>query len=231
MDDGRRLALRLTSTLLLLAQVAGAAPAFAATAPATPAPAPVKASTLMPKAQGYYRDARYDEAIGLLSGPVLHKQLVGADLREARLLMARCYVKKGMTPRAKEYFGAVVAAEPAYAPEKGKLDDEELAVFNSVKGVSAPPIAAAVPVAKAAEGKTTAPATPASQPAMHKPEVATESESKPGWLSRNKYLALGLLVAGGVAVGLAAGGGGDSGSSPPPGPTGVPAFPTVPGGH
>jgi hypothetical protein len=232
MDERRRSLLRTTSALLLIAQVAGTVPALAATAPAKPATAPAtaaKGTGLVPKAQAYYRDARYDEAVGLLAGPILRKELAGDELREARLVMARCYVKKGMTPRAKEYFGAVVTADPAYVPEKGKLDDEEMAVFNSVKGVSAPQ-AAVPPPAKTPDGKTPPAATTPAQPEMHKPDVAAAGSSQPSWLSRNKYLALGAVVVGGVAIGLAASsGGGDS--SPTPGPTSLPGFPAVPGGH
>jgi hypothetical protein len=230
MDDRRRSLLRMTSALLLVAQVAGAAPALAATAPAKPATTAAKGTGLVPKAQGYYRDARYDEAVGLLAGPVLRKELAGDELREARLVMARCYVKKGMTPRAKEYFGAVLAADPAYVPAKGQLDDEELAVFNTVKGVTAQPVAAAAPATKAPDAKAPPAATPAEKPQMHKPETAAASPSQPSWLSRNKYLAIGAVVVAGVAIGAAAGGGG-GGSSTPAGPTSLPAFPSVPGGH
>jgi hypothetical protein len=80
--------------------------------------------------------------------------------------------------------------------------------------------------------ETAPPATAgSSQPQLHKPEVAASSSSGgQGWLSKNKYLAIGLVVGGGVAAGLALGGG-SSGSSTPPGPNTLPGFPSVPGGH
>lgn len=230
MDDRRRSFLRTTSALLLLAQVASAAPALAAPAPApaasTVAPRP---EVLVAKGLAYYREARYDEAVGLLSGPILRKELAGDELREARLVMARCYVKKGITTRAKEYFGAVIASDPTLTGEQAGLDAEELAVFNQVKGVPATP--PATPSTKPApEAKTPPAATEGEKPQLRKPVVAA-GPSQPGWFSRNKYLAIGLIVGGGVAVGLAAGGGGGGGSSPPPGPTVLPGFPAVPSGH
>jgi len=239
MDDRRRLALRTTSALLLLSQLASVAPAVAAVAPAPakPAATAAKPSSLVSRAQGYYRDARYDEAVGLLAGPILRKELVGDELREARLVMARCYVKKGITPRAKEYFGAILAADPTFTAEQAKLDAEELAVFNSVKGVPAaaavvPPAGKTTPAAKPApEAKTPPAKTGEPQPALHKPAVESSAQSQPGWFSRNKYLAIGLAVGGAVAIGLAASSGGGGGGETPPVPTSLPEFPRVPGGH
>jgi hypothetical protein len=233
MDDRRRLFLRTTSALLLLAQFAGAAPVLAAVAPAgsKPAATSAKPSALVARAQGYYRDARYDEAVGLLAGPILRKELAGDELRDARLVMARCYVKKGITTRAKEYFGAILAADPALTAEQAKLDDEELAVFNAVKGVSAPPASQPVATKPAPEGKTPPAKPPVEKPALHKPApVASSGAAQPGWLARNKFLAIGIVVGGGVAAGLAMGGGG-GGTTTPPGPTNLPGFPQVPGGH
>ena len=262
MDDPRRSLLRPISALLLVSQLAGAAltPVAAAPAEAATAAAP---SGLVLRAQGYYRDARYDEAVGLLAGPVMRKELTGQELIDARLVLARCYVKKGITPRAKEHFGAILAIDPSYTLTKSQADAEELAVFNEVKGAhgvagAAPPAAAAgkaaPPAAAAAKGTppaattgkgattdptaaktppaTTAPAAPSAQaqPPMHKPEAEPASGEKKGWLSRNKYLALGLLAGTAVAVGVAAGGGG-SDSPTTAGTQSLPGFPGVPPGH
>ena len=230
MDARRRPLLQLTSALLLAAQLANVAPCLAATAPAKSTAA--HPSGLVGRAQGYYRDARYDEAVGLLSGPVLRKELTGDELRDARIVLARCYVKKGMTARAKEHFGATLAADPAFVLDTAHADAEELAVFSQVKGSAAPSVPAA---AKPAPAETHAPAaTPAPEtPQLHKPTVTEPSsarESKPSWLSRNKYLAIAIVAGGGLAAGLAGGGGG-GGSSTPPGPGNVGGFPAPPGGH
>lgn len=254
MDDGRRSLLRPISALLLLTQLAGAAPVFAAATPATSPTTAAASSGLVLRAQGYYRDARYDEAVGLLAGPVMRKELAGQELIDARLVLARCYVKKGITPRAKEHFGAILAINPSYTLTKSQADAEEMAVFNEVKGAhgtaAVPPAVAAgkaaPPAATAGKGATTDPtaakttpppataAPPApsaqAQPPMHKPETEPASSEKKGWLSRNKYLALGILAGTAVAVGVAAGGGG-SDSPTATGTSVLPTFPGVPPGH
>jgi hypothetical protein len=232
MDDRRRSLLRTTSALLLLSQLAGATPALAATAPAKPAATAAKPAGLVPRAQGYYREARYDEAVGLLAGPVMRKELAGQELIEARLVLARCYVKKGIIPRAKEHFAAILAIDPAYTLDKSRVDADELAVFNEVKGVPAVAAPPAVAAGKPAtpEGKTPPAPTAAAQPPLHKPETEAAGAQKQSWFSKNKYLALGILVGTGVAVGVAMGGGGDD-TSPPAGPATLQPFPQVPGGH
>lgn len=263
MDDRRRSLLRPISALLLLSQLAGVTPVLAAAAPAQPATSAATSTGLVLRAQGYYRDARYDEAVGLLAGPVMRKELAGQELIDARVVLARCYVKKGITPRAKEHFGAILAINPSYTLSKSQADAEELAVFNEVKaaqasgvppgavaGKAAPPAAAATkgaatpPAATTGKGATTdptaaktppattAPAAPTAQaqPPLHKPETGAESGEKKGWLSRNKYLALGLLVGAGVAVGVAASGGGDDAATVS-GTAVLPGFPGVPPGH
>ena len=232
MDARRRPLLRSTSLLLLVAQLVAAVPSYAAVSPAKPAesaPQPAapkrvanstKPSALVARAQGFYRDGRYDEAVGLLAGPVLRKELAGDELRGARLMLARCYVKKGMLPRAKEHFGAVLASEPAFVLTADRADAEELAIFTQVKGVSAP--LAAKPDAPGVKGQS----GPAAEPTLHKPEVASSTASKPGWLMRNKYVALAVVAGGGLALGLASGGG-----TTPERPRGLAGFPAPPGGH
>lgn len=243
MDDRRRPLMQVVAALLLAAQVANAAPApaLAAAAPAAAGTSATAASGLVIRAQGYYREARYDEAVGLLAGPVLRKELSGQELIDARLVLARCYVKKGILPRAKEHFGAILALDPAFTLDRTRVDADELAVFNEVKGAGAapPPAPAATkptapatkPATPAKEPPATKPATPpATEPAppqLHKPAAEEPAAQKESWLKKNKYLAIGLLVGGGVAVGLAAGGGGGGGGTPP-GPTPLPGFPGVP---
>lgn len=227
MDDPRRSQFRVIAALLLVSQLANVAPALAAPAPAKTTASAAQASGLVTRAQGYYRDARYDEAVGLLAGPILRKELSGKDLVEARLVLARCYVKKGILPRAREHFGAILALDPAFTLDKSRADAEELALFNEVKGVPATP--APVATGKPATGQQPPPATAApAPPTLQKPDVAAAGPQKESWLKKNKFLAIGLVVGGGVAVGLAASGGG-GGSSLPPGPQNLPGFPSVPG--
>ena len=233
MEVRRRPLLKATSLVLLVAQLVSAVPVLAAAAPAGAGTSTMKPSALVSRAQGFYRDGRYDEALGLLAGPVLRKELSGDELREARIVLARCYVKKGMLPRAKEHFGALLAAEPGFVLTSDRADAEELAVFAQVKGVPATtaPVAAK-PDAPAAKGQPAKEQPAKEQPVMHKPEVETSSASasRPGWLARNKYLALAVVAGGGIAVGLAGGGGGGGGSTPP-GPRNLAGFPAPPGGH
>jgi len=231
MDARRRPLLQLTTSMLLVAQLANAAPALAAPAPAAAGTSATAGSGLVIRAQGFYREARYDEAVGLLMGPVLRKELAGQELIDARLVLARCYVKKGIMPRAKEHFGAILAVDPAFTLDRSRVDADELAVFNEVKGVpaAAPPATKPAPAAKPSTPpvKETPPATEPGQPQLHKPETAAAGPQKESWIKKNKFLAIGLVVGGGVVVGLAAGGGGGGGSTPP-GPTLLPGFPSVP---
>lgn len=242
MDARHRPLLKLTSCVALAAQCIAAVPAWSAVAPAKPAPAttpapavrkpaaPVDASALIARAQGFYKEGRYDEALGQLAGPIARKELTGDALREARIVLARCYVKKGMTPRAKDHFAAVLAADPAFVLDAKHADAEELAVFAQVKGVPSTP----APVATAPEGIPGKNAgAPADKPAKPKPDLGLPSAStasgRPSWLARNKYLALAVVAGGGLAVGLAGGGGGGS-DGPAPKPA-LPGFPSPPGGH
>lgn len=227
MEDRRRPLVHAIAALLLLAQLANTAPAFAATAPAKPAATAGKATGLVPRAQALYREARYDEAIGLLMGPILRKEMAGSELIEARLVLARCYVKKGIMPRAKEHFSAILAADPAFTLDRTRVDADELAVFNEVRGVPATPPPAATAGKPATPGKDAPVAAEPAKPTLRKPEMPASGEKKESWLAKNKFLAIGLLVGGGVAAGLAAGGGG-GGSSPPPGPASLADFPSVP---
>lgn len=227
MEDRRRPLLHAVAALLLLAQLASLPPAFAAAAPAKPAATSGKATGLVPRAQGLYREARYDEAIGLLMGPILRKEMAGSELVEARLVLARCYVKKGILPRAKEHFSAILAADPAFTLDRSRVDADELAVFNEIKGVPSTPPPAATAGKPAAPGKDAPVAAEPAKPTLRKPEVSSGGEKKESWLARNKFLAIGLVVGGGVVAGLAAGGGGGGGGGTPP-PASLADFPSVP---
>lgn len=221
--------LRLTCALLLAAQFGHAAAVLAAVAPAKPATSVARPSGLVSRAQGFYRDGRYDEALGLLAGPILRRELAGDELREARIVLARCYVKKGMLPRAKEHFGAVLAADPAFVLDAKHADAEELAVFAQLKGVAAAPLGSVAAKPDATTGKPSGPAPGTTRPVLHKPAIESASSSKPGWLARNKFLAIAVVAGGGVAAALAMGGGGDGAAVP--GARNLAGFPAPPGGH
>ncbi len=221
---------RIVAIVALAAQLASTMPAAAVT-PTTGAPgAPARAAgtTLIRRAQSLYAEARYDEAVTALYGPVSRGELKGSELRDARVLMARCYVKKGLTPRAKDLFAAVVAADPAFVLDASRADAEEVAVFQQVK----PPAAAATPAPAPSKphGPPTPTATntpPAPRPEPRRPNIGPVPESNGGWLSRHKFLAATLAVgAGAGAVLIATSGGG--GSSTPKGPDALPGFPPPP---
>lgn len=223
------------AALVLVAQCAGPVAAFAATE-AAPKPATAKPATSKPaasarklpvvvtRALGLYQQDRFDEAVTLLTGPVSRGELQGADLREARIVLARCYVKKGLTNRANEHFSAILAAEPAFVLDAGKADAEELAVFQALKPA---PVAAATPGTPPATPGTPAPRekTPAMKAAL--PPQQASGAAKKGWLASHKAVAVLLAVAGGGAVAALAGGGGDGATPIPPTPT-VPDFPPPP---
>jgi hypothetical protein len=225
----RPLSHRLTACLLLAAQLASAAPAFAVTpgpAPAAGTAARPAAATLLRRAMNLYTQARYDEAITMLFGPVNEGGFKGVDLRDARVLMARCYVKKGLATRAKDLFATVVAAEPEFVLDSSRADAEEVAVFNQVK----PP----APPARAQAQEPKHPGTPADKPAPRKPNIGpTEgtgpaSASSAGWLSRHKVLAAALVVGSGSAAFALAGSGGGSSSPKPVTKPDLPFFPSPP---
>lgn len=231
---------RSVATLLLVAQgvapiSALAAPAVAPVAPRPAAPAHAAAPAaahspiVVQRALGLYQQARYDEAVTLLIGPVSRGELKGVDLREARIVLARCYVKKGLPDRAADHFAAILAAEPAFMLDSSKVDAEELAAFRELLPPSASaPLAGATPVGPQG-APTPAPAAPKGKtPGMRAALPPGSGSAKKGWLSSHKSIAALVAVAGGGAIAaLAAGGGGGGTPAIPPTPT-VPDFPPPP---
>lgn len=220
---------RFVAIVVLAAQLAGTMPALAVTptASAPSAAARSAGATLIRRAQGLYDQARYDEAVTVLYGPLGRGELKGTELRDARVLMARCYVKKGLPERAKDLFGAVVAADPAFVLDASRGDAEEIAVFGQVK--PAAPVAPAPAPAKPHGPPSPAAATPppATKPEPRKPNIGPVPQTNGGWLARHKLLATTLAVgAGAGAVLIATSGGGTS--STPRGPDALPAFPPPP---
>lgn len=217
---------RALAALLVAAQLAGPVSAIAAATPprttgSTRATTARKPHVLVTRALALYAQARYDEAVTTLLGPVSRAELQGADLRDARIVLARCYVKKGLSARAEEHFKAVLAADPTFELASPQGDAEEIEAFRAVK-----PAPASAPVA------TTTPAPPEPRektPAMKAALPPSSGASdKNGWLSSHKGLALLVVVAGGGAAAALAGGGGGGGSSTGPVTPTVPDFPPPP---
>lgn len=222
---------RAVVALALAAQLASPLGVCSA-APVKPARPSSSARALSPavrNAQSNYDQGLYDEAVTLLLGPVSRGELKGAELTEARILLARCYVKKGLIPRAKEHFSALIAADPAFVLEKPRVDDEELAVFRSLKP-SAPapppaPLATTTPIGPAPAPTPAAPRT--KTPAMRAALPDSNRVTKRGWLSSHKSVAALVAIGGGTAAVLIAGSGGDKTTPGPVTPT-VPDFPPPP---
>ena len=156
-----------------------------------------------------YAQARYDEAVTLLYGPISRGELKGEELRDGRILMARCYVKKGLPDRAKDLFAQVIADDPAFVLAATEADAEELAVFQSAK---APPLAAASPRGK-----------------LHEPKLG-DTGGGASWFSRHKLIAgvIAVGVGAGAAAVSASGGGGKPPVSDNPS---IPFFPSPPASH
>ncbi len=219
---------RALAVLLLAAQLSGPVTAIAAATPprntgTARATTARKPHVLVTRALSLYGQARYDEAVTTLLGPVSRAELQGADLRDARIVLARCYVKKGLSARAEEHFKAVLAADPTFELQASQADAEELEAFRAVK-----PAPAAAP--GTATNTTPAPTEPREKTPAMKAALppASGGGDKKGWLSSHKGLALLVAVAGGgAAVALAGGGGGGGSTSGPVTPT-VPDFPPPP---
>lgn len=208
-----------------------AAPSGVCAAPAKPARPASTARVLAPSvrsAQAFYEQGQYDEVVTLLLGPVSRGELKGADLTEARVVLARSYVKKGLLARAKEHFSALLAADPAFMLEKPRVDDEELAVFRSLRP--------SVPSSSTAPTVTNAPAGPAPAPAPAGPRPRTPAMraalpdsarvAKRSWLSAHKGMTALVAIGGGTAAALLAGGG--SKTTPTPATPVVADFPPPP---
>jgi hypothetical protein len=101
----------------------GLAPAAAlAQAPATKPP--------VERGQQYYEQARFDEAITLLKDLVDRGALTGEDLRKARELLARSYVKKGYPVLGKDMFKSILRQEPEWRPDPIRVPPDETTVFE-----------------------------------------------------------------------------------------------------
>lgn len=211
------------ASLVVVAQLATALPAASA-------PAGGGDAQLVSRAQTLYGQARYGEATTLLLGPVRRGELGGKTLRNADVLLARCYVQTGNLARAKEYFAAALAVDPAFTLEKGRATPEEIDVFRDVRGTAAGSTKPAEP-----QGTGGGPSTPSGPPApaagpaaatppMHAPTLPA-AKGGGNWIASHHGLAA-LFVLGGAAavVAIASSGGSTSTKKVEP----LDNFPSVP---
>uniref|UniRef100_A0A832IB18 Tetratricopeptide repeat protein n=1 Tax=Eiseniibacteriota bacterium TaxID=2212470 RepID=A0A832IB18_UNCEI len=183
------------------------------------------------RGQEYYEQSRFDEAISLLKDLVDRGMLQGEELRKARELLARSYVKKGYPTQAKEMFKAVLKDNPSWRPDPIRVPPDETAVFEqALKEYQEEPKAAP---AQPAQPAPTTPAQPAPTPSAPPPAApvrpatpekigATGEKKKMPWL----WIGLGVVAVGGIAA--AAGGGGGGGNGGGGGPAPLPGFPAHP---
>lgn len=196
--------------MMLFAQLATAVVPSIAAAQTTP---PVQ------RGQEYYEQSRFDEAITLLKDLVDRGLLAGEELRKARELLARSYVKKGYPVQAKEMFKAILRADPAWRPDPIRVPPDETAVFEQALREFQEERAQAPP-----PSQPTTPSTPPATP-VRPSQIGMESEKKP--ITKQWWFwALGIGAVAGIAA--AAGGGGGGGDGPPPGPATLEYFPNTP---
>lgn len=169
------------------------------------------------RGQQYYEQARFDEAIILLKDLVDRNALSGEDLRKARELLARSYVKKGYPVLGKDMFKAILHQEPDWRPDPIRVPPDETAVFEQAlrefqseqTPPPPPPAPAPAPADTAAVVKRSTETLPPPEP-----------EEKKSLLS--KWWVWAGAAGAAVAIALVAGGGGDDegadlpGFPPPP---------------
>jgi hypothetical protein len=184
-----------------------------------PAAALAQTATKPPveRGQQYYEQARFDEAITLLKDLVDRGALSGEDLRKARELLARSYVKKGYPVLGKDMFKAILRQEPDWRPDPIRVPPDETAVFEQ-----------ALQEFQSEQQPPPPPPPPAPAPADTAAVIKTGTETLPPPAPSEKksifsrwWLWAGAGAAA-VAIALAAGGGGDDeeadlpGFPPPP---------------
>jgi hypothetical protein len=172
------------------------------------------------RGQQYYEQARFDEAITLLKDLVDRNALSGEDLRKARELLARSYVKKGYPVLGKDMFKDILRQEPDWRPDPIRVPPDETAVFEQAlrefQSEQQPP------------PPTPAPVMPAPADTAGVVQKSTETLPPPEPSEKKSVLSkwwLWAATAGAVAaIALVAGGGGGDGDGedlpgfPPPPP-------------
>src|SRR5262245_59316792 len=108
---------------VVVASTISALPVCAQTPPATGAPSP--SQSVIDKARDQYEQGQFSEAIDDLRAELASGRLTGSSAREARELIARCLVRQGNRPDAKEAFKAQLHLDPSYRPAPGSLPPDE----------------------------------------------------------------------------------------------------------
>lgn len=99
-------------------------------APVPRTPAAWAAAPALEEAQALYDGAQFGEAIDKLRSALSTGQLAGADVLEARILIARCLVKSGDRLEAKQAFKFVLRQQPGWRPDPNVVPPDEQEVFQ-----------------------------------------------------------------------------------------------------
>jgi hypothetical protein len=177
------------------------------------------------RGQEYYEQSRFDEAISLLKDLVDRGVLQGEEMRKARELLARSYVKKGYPTQAKEMFKALLKDQPTWRPDPIRVPPDETAVFEQAlkEYQEEGPAPTPTPAQPAPTPTPTQPPAPApTRPASPAQIGATGEKKGLPWL----WIGLGVVAVGGIAA--AAGGGGGDGGGGGGGSNALPYFPGTP---
>ena len=81
-------------------------------------------------AQELYNDAKFDEAVKLLTTSLHDGMILGDDVNKARELRARALVKLGRRLEAKEGFMTVLRSDEMYRPDPNAIPPDEMDVFR-----------------------------------------------------------------------------------------------------
>jgi len=147
-------------------------------------------------ARDHYEFAEFDQGVTILEGLLAGKKLSGDALRDAYVLLARCYVGKGNEPQALDAFCQAICLDKSWRPDAVYFPQDEIEVFNkALEGCDCGHQSAAPPVAPV------------------KTEQAKAKGEEGGGIPKWVYYAGGAVVVGVVAA-LALGGGSDSGEPP-----------------
>lgn len=163
-----------------------------------------------------YSQARFDEAVDVLEGALLQGSLSAEERFQARLCLARSYVKQGDESAAKESFQSILRIDPTWEPDPFEIPPDEIAVFQQARKEIADELVPPEPTAPAAPSPVEEPGTVT--------RVEEDEGGKPWWL----WPAVGVAVVGGVLVALVAGGGDDGGDGGGGGVAELPPFPDPP---
>ena len=82
------------------------------------------------EARQMYDEARFADAIQLLTTALQSGGVTGDDVNLARALRARCLVKAGRRVEAKEGFKSVLRSDAGYRPDPVKVPPDEIEVFQ-----------------------------------------------------------------------------------------------------